>query len=105
MKRLDLEGALYIVKEMFNFIGQEFNRDDVEHDPEWYMKHSWSEDQQLEFTKWLIEHLCTKYRQPKKRAEEGAKWFIFCYGFVTKPLDSSAIGFTTKQPEEKDATT
>lgn len=93
MRRLSKEDALDIVKEMFKFIGVEFVREEVEHDSEWYTRHPWSEDEQEQFRKWLVKHLRTKFKQPKSYAESGARWFVFCYGF------------TTKQPEEKDATT
>ncbi|NJD38994.1 MAG: hypothetical protein FIA89_11840 [Geobacter sp.] len=85
--RIMLDDVLYIVKEMYNFIGVEYKRENVEHDPEWFMRHRWSEEEQALFQKWLVKHLHTKHRQRKDYAEECAGWFMHLYGFTTKKPD------------------
>ena len=81
MAQLDSEGALAIVAEMYRFVGKNFNREDVEHDPEWFLKTTWTQQQQSSFQSWIEKLLCTKYKQSAVVAAKGAAWFIFNYGF------------------------
>ena len=89
MARLDLEGALAIVAEMYRFVGKDFNREDVEQDPEWFLKTTWTQQQQSSFQSWIENLLRTKYRQPKGVAQKCAAWFIFNYGFKVEETDDT----------------
>lgn len=45
-----------ILEEMFKSVGVKFSEDLVNY-PGWYMKHTWTESQEEEFKKWLIDYL------------------------------------------------
>ena len=47
----------------------------------WFMKHTWSKEQEQKFEQWLKKFLMKKLRMPAKMAIEYAKWFTFDYGW------------------------
>lgn len=86
MKNLDL-----ILKEMFSRVGLKR----VNTKPKnWFLKHSWTEEEQEDFRKWLVKYLMENKearqelmqwpRKDKKTIEKLSKEFIMNYGFTNK---------------------
>ena len=40
-------------KELFRRVGEKFPNNELTKDPEWYMRRSWTEEEQEDFKKWI----------------------------------------------------
>lgn len=47
----------------------------------WYHNHSWSQQEQEEFVKWVVVKLRSELKCTKKYAEKQAYWFVFDIGW------------------------
>jgi hypothetical protein len=85
-----------VFKKMFEIVGlslQDYQDFDFT-DPQWYLKHSWTMQQEKEFTEWMVEmlYLNSKMRIdlmkfPKKSKIEirrSVNWFTLMYGWKLK---------------------
>lgn len=82
-----------ILEEMFSRVELEFNMNFILQ-PEWYLKYSWTEQQEDEFIEWLIEYMLKNkdardelmiipYKN-KKFIKEWVNEFILNYGWRTQ---------------------
>lgn len=82
-----------ILTKMFSIVGEEFYEEDVQ-ESDWYMKFSWTLEQEKEFKDWMIDFLYTTpyaRREMMRNPTKNKKYivrvvdeFIFNYGFTTK---------------------
>jgi len=54
-----------IMTEMFNRVGETYT-EEYPKQPQWYLKHSWTEKEQNEFIKWTVDYL---YNSKEAREE------------------------------------
>lgn len=90
-----------IIREMCRRVGADFDslvftktHEDMDVKEAWFMKHEWSEDEQDDFKKWLVEYLLNNAEARReimkssdknmKKLEAAAGWFIFAFGWKTK---------------------
>ena len=74
----------YITKEMFSIVGAEDEyTKEFTHKENWFMKHSWTIDQQKEYQLWIMKEL-RAMKISKKFAIQFAKQFTFNYGWTLK---------------------
>lgn len=69
-----------IMERLFAVIGLEFKEETVKEE-RWYLKHTWTKEQENEFTQWLTRLLMKKKRMSKIRATKEAQYFVFAYGW------------------------
>lgn len=69
-----------IAERLFETIGLEFKEEIVKKEG-WYTEHTWTKDQEEEFTRWLTKLLMQKKRLSKTRARSEAQYFVFAYGW------------------------
>ena len=82
-----------ILKEMCKRVGADFNKINF-NKHEWFMKHTWTEKELMNFKEWFINYLYenTEARKEimmfplknKMRIRRTASWFILDYGWKTK---------------------
>jgi len=74
-----------VLAKMFQAVGREFCsiRQSCRGD-QWFMKSSWTPQQESKFEKWLLEYVRKKLKLPKKLAESRVKNFLFEYGWKYK---------------------
>lgn len=82
-----------ILEEMFSRVELEFNMNFILQ-PEWYLKYSWTEQQEDEFIEWLIEYMLKNKdardelmiipSKNKKFIKEWVNEFILNYGWRTQ---------------------
>ncbi len=84
-----------VVGEMCRWIGIEPKdahcwKRDAEHDPEWYLRHTWTAEQQQDFTDWLADKLYADkdwrklMRFPEKnkaKCQAAAAYFVLQFGW------------------------
>jgi len=83
-KQINYEGMLIIVEHMFSIVGVPFVQEEIEWDEEWYLRQTFTKEQHKSFESWLIDHIRTKYKQPKYRAKSAASWILLMHGFPIK---------------------
>ena len=71
-----LETAL---KEMHKRVGIKYTGIPTEDD--WYLKHTWTREEQTDYREWLIRLLRTKLKMTKKMALRESDMFILSYGW------------------------
>lgn len=71
-------------KEMFLRVGEIYPNEELQKDKKWYMRHSWTVEQENNFRKWMIRFLMKGMRWSKKVSEKETSFFIFNYGWTTK---------------------
>ena len=68
---------------MFRTVGFEgFDKEFVKQDL-WYTKKAWSETQEAEFKKWMIDEGRSKMKWSKKTAEYEVAYFLLMWGWST----------------------
>jgi len=82
-----------ILKEMCKRVGVKLKDIDF-NDQQWFMKHEWTEKEEQDFKKWLVDYLYGSKeardsimaypRKVKKSCEDVASWFILDYGWKIK---------------------
>jgi hypothetical protein len=77
MRKVDLK---IILNQMFLVVGEEYE-ETYTTDVDWYLRHSWTVEEEEKFKNWLISYLksCKMFR-PREKAE----WFLLCYGWKTR---------------------
>ena len=80
---MDRNDINFILTEMFKRVGLEYSPSFVS-DPEWYLKHEWTEEAQDDFREWLILWLKKKFHFSKAQAEREAGWIILHTGWRVK---------------------
>ena len=88
MKYLDI-----ILKKMFSMVKADYSK--FKNEPNWFMKRSWTEEQQNKFRQWLIDYMTknSEARQElmsirsKKFVNKFVDEFIFNYGWKIKKGD------------------
>jgi hypothetical protein len=80
MKRLTPAQSDYVLKKMFNVVGEKFTRTYCRQ-PQWFLKHSWTPEQEGEYINWLEDYLVKKLKIPKYMAHDSALWHIVEYGW------------------------
>jgi len=88
MKRLDLEyrNRFLIDKyfsKMHQAIGVPFSWDECQKE-DWFLKHTWTREQELDFKVWLVGEMRKDFKISRKRAINEADWFILDFGWKTK---------------------
>lgn len=73
---------------MFNIVGENFSIDYCKQ-PDWYLKHSWTEEQQDKFKEWLVKYLYKNANKldlikNKEACRREASWFLLDYGWKFK---------------------
>lgn len=48
----------------------------------WYLKHSWTEEQEKKFEEWLVKYLMKEENLSRKYAQKKAEWYLFDYGWT-----------------------
>ena len=71
-------------EEMFSRVGEKYPNKELTDKPDWYTLHSWTDEQQNDFKKWMVSFLTKEMRWIKKTAEKEAGFFILNYGWSTK---------------------
>jgi hypothetical protein len=64
-KSMDQEVA-FILGKMFECVGAEYTADAVR-EPDWYLKHTWTNEQEVAFIEWLTNHLRRRHAHYTKR--------------------------------------
>jgi len=85
MKKFDKEFRKIFV-EMFKRVDLKFNEKYVSK-PDWYAKHTWSEEESDKFRVWLVKYLeknAKKMGFSKQRADKEASWFMLAYSWKTR---------------------
>ncbi len=82
-----------ILTEMFRIVGAEYSKKFLEQD-QWYTKYEWTEEQQLDFEKWLYNYLKTNKEAKKhyfrrtivsdKVLKDSVSYFMFHCGWKFK---------------------
>ena len=80
MKKVTEQHLEDILTKMFEVVGETYSPAAVE-GPEWYLKYSWTNEQQQEFCKWLTEYIYKEWKFSKATSAKEAKAFIFNYGW------------------------
>jgi hypothetical protein len=71
-----------ILSKMFDIVGVKFQSiKESCKGKKWFMKYTWTREQEQLFEKWLKKFLMEKLRMPAKIAIEYVKWFTFDYGW------------------------
>ena len=81
-KQTEQEYKMWLIKEMFNFIGAEYSDEFVSQE-DWYWKCSWTQDEENEYKKWMVNDL-RDLGVTKKIAIGIADWFLMDYGWKIK---------------------
>ena len=73
----------FLLKEMFKRVGVEYNKNIVKEDG-WYLRYTWSEEDQEDFKDFMVNHLCKSLNYNKVFAEKEADMFLLNYGWKFK---------------------
>jgi len=76
------EYKMWIIKEMFKFIGAEYT-DNLVSEEDWFLVNTWSQDEENKFKNWFVDDL-RSLGLTKKLATEEANFFLMNYGWKTK---------------------
>jgi len=76
------EYKMFLVKEMFNWIGVEYS-DEFVIKEDWYMENEWSAETELDFRDWMIKDI-RSLGITKKTAMIETDMFLLNYGWKTK---------------------
>jgi len=72
----------HVMKKLFKAVGQEFKGIEESCGVEyWYMQHTWTEEQEAEYRKWLTSYIVKKLHIPVRLADKKARMFLFMYGW------------------------
>jgi hypothetical protein len=88
-----------ILKEMCKRVGADFKKIDVKKD-RWYTEYSWTEAEEKEFKKWMVNYLKTnkkalnelygRNRVTTAWAKSATEWFLFNYGWISSSTKGGA---------------
>lgn len=86
MKYITIQDKNEIMNKMFSYVGIPFSLKFTE-EPEWYLKHTWTKEQEEDFIKWLTQYHINKLKYPKESARNSALLFNLCFGWKQQELD------------------
>lgn len=69
-----------VLEKLFEVVGQEYSEDFCK-ESEWYLKYSWTEEQEESFKDWLISYIRNKDKTTIKEAKRQAGLIILNYGW------------------------
>lgn len=69
--------------EMFKRVGEKYPNKELTDQAEWYLKRTWTEEEEKDFKVWMINHLKRTLRFNKKSAEWETGMFMLNYGWKT----------------------
>ena len=72
---------LRALDEMFKRVGFEGYDEEFAQQPYWYTLREWTLEEDVDFTKWMIEEYRKTFRAPKYIAKGAAGMFVFNYGW------------------------
>jgi hypothetical protein len=72
----------YILKEMFTRVGSTYSEEFCTQ-PDWFLKYTWTREEQHDFTDWLITYLRKSCRWSKVLATKEASWLVLYLGWKT----------------------
>jgi len=70
-----------ILTEMFKRVGLVYSPEFTKQD-EWYRQHTWTQEEETDFKKWLVQYI--KKNKLNIRAELEAGIFLLDYGWMTR---------------------
>ena len=84
MNREELKEAVF--KDLINKQLEPFGKTykSVINQRDWFLKYPVTKEQEDEFIKWGINHLCKKLKITRSLAEQQMNWFILDFGLITK---------------------
>ena len=94
MKQLKQKHFEFIINTMFKFanIKDTPTFESLKLDKDWYLRYSWSQEQQNDFQKWLEDYIALIQNQTKRRSSYIASFFILMYGFPTTKTSTITDG-------------
>ena len=94
MKQLKPKHFEFIINTMFKFanIKDTPTFESLKLDKDWYLRYSWSQEQQNDFQKWLEDYIALIQNQTKRRSSYIASFFILMYGFPTTKTSTITDG-------------
>ena len=100
MKENFRETLKTILTEMCQRVGADYATIDFQ-DEKWYHRYEWTQDEDIDFQKWLVDYLYnnTKARNEvmsvpikrKSHLKKFANWFTFMYGWKYKKIENIDI--------------
>ncbi len=72
-----------MLSKMFESVRVKYSRN-FSKQHKWYLKYSWSEEQEKEFKRYFIKEHFKKFKLSKRIAEKDWDWFNLCYGWTRK---------------------
>ena len=75
---------LTCVTEMFKRVGLEYPNKELTDQDNWFEKYTWTEEEEIDFKKWVIKLLMKKHKYRKKHAEFEAGCFLLDVGWKIK---------------------
>lgn len=91
-KKLD-DFYLRALDEMFRRVGFEGYDKSFTQDQWWYTKREWTLEEEVTFTKWMIDEYRKVFRTSKDEAKEVVSMFIFNYGWKIQKMYDKVDGF------------
>ena len=73
-------------EELFSRVGLEYPNTKLTDQPDWYMKYSWTIEEEKDYSKWVYKHLKKKLKMTKKKTESEVAFFVMNYGWTTKDI-------------------
>ena len=100
------ENLEFIIKEMFKRVGADYDSADLE-DPDWFRKHTWTKEEQEQFSLWLKQYLKNNkeareelMKVPtanKRHIDKFVNMFVFNYGWMLKEDDTNGEEEETRE--------
>jgi hypothetical protein len=81
--------AQHVVEKMFKAVGRVWSPE-ITGTPDWFLKTSWTTEQQEAFCDWMVKEGMRRMRWRKRRAVKETQWFLFDCGWTTDPKEPDA---------------
>ena len=65
---------------MFQVVGIKYKKSSCKK-PNWYLKHTWTQEQSDIYGKWFIDEYCKTFKSSLKTAKTEWMWFFMNYGW------------------------
>jgi hypothetical protein len=82
-----------IMKEMFKRVGEQWD-EEYPKQKQWFSKHSWTQEEQNDFNKWMVDYLynnlearkqvLTSRVKNKRMIQKAVNWFLLDFGWKLK---------------------
>jgi hypothetical protein len=76
---------------MFKRVGEEFPNPELTDQNEWYTKRTWTDAQEDDFRKWMIDKLRKEGRYTKKTAEWETSMFLLNWGWKNEEVADETV--------------